>query len=84
MRYVFKYQKILRDTNITITELAASEERDPAFLGRIIRLTSLAPDIIKAILVGNQPADFVLQPLLRDDIPPIWAQQRKLFNFPEI
>lgn len=80
----FKYQKILRDTNITITELAASEERDPAFLGRIIRLTSLAPDIIKAILVGNQPADFVLQPLLRDDIPPIWAQQRKLFNFPEI
>jgi len=80
----FKYQKILRDSNISISELAISEDRDPAFLGRILRLTCLAPDIIKSVLAGTQPADFVLQPLLRQDIPPIWAKQRKLFKFPEI
>ena len=80
----FRYQKILTNSKISIAELAAREETDAGFLGRIVRLTSLAPDIIKSVLAGTQPADFILQPLVRNEIPPIWAQQRKLYGFPEI
>ena len=80
----FRYQKILSTSKITIAELAAQEEIDSGFLGRIIRLTSLAPDIIKSVLAGTQPANFILQSLMRSDIPPIWSEQRKLYGFPEV
>ena len=80
----FRYQKILSTSKITIAELAAQEEIDAGFLGRIIRLTSLAPDIIKSVLAGTQPASFILQSLMRSDIPPIWSEQRKLYGFPEV
>ena len=80
----FRYQKILSTSKITIAELAAQEEIDSGFLGRIIRLTSLAPDIIKSVLAGTQPANFILQSLMRNDIPPIWSDQRKLYGFPEV
>ena len=80
----FRYQKILTTTKISLAELAAQEETDAGFMGRILRLTCLAPDIIKSVLAGTQPADFILQPLVRNEIPPIWAEQRKLYGFPEI
>lgn len=80
----FRYQKILTTTKISLAELAAREETDAGFMGRILRLTCLAPDIIKSVLAGTQPADFILQPLVRNEIPPIWAEQRKLYGFPEI
>ena len=80
----FRYQKILSTSKITIAELAAQEEIDSGFLGRIIRLTSLSPDIIKSVLAGTQPANFILQSLMRSDIPPIWSEQRKLYGFPEV
>ena len=49
-----------------------------------IKWTALAPDIIKSVLAGTQPADFILKRLIREEIPPIWAEQRKKYNFPEI
>ena len=80
----FKYQKILTSGRMTIAELSLHEELDAGYLGRILRLTSLAPDIIKSVLAGTQPADFILKRLIREEIPPIWAEQRKKYNFPEI
>ena len=80
----FRYQKILTTTKMTLAQLAAQEETDAGFMGRILRLTSLAPDIIKSVLAGTQPADFILQPLVRNESPPIWAEQRKLYGFPEV
>ena len=69
---------------MTIAELSLNEELDAGYLGRILRLTSLAPDIIKSVLAGTQPADFILKRLIREEIPPIWTEQRKKYNFPEI
>lgn len=80
----FKYQKILRTGKISISELALQEETDAGFMGRVIRLTSLAPDIIKSVLNGTQPANFILQNLMREDIPSIWADQRTKYGFPKI
>lgn len=76
----FKYQKILNTGKLSIVELAYQEGIDSGYLGRLIRLTCLAPDIVKMILAGTQPLTLYLQRLLREDIPPLWEDQRKLYN----
>ena len=77
----FKYNKVLNEGKLSIVDLAFQEEIDSGYLGRLLRLTCLAPDIIKKILNGLQPPQIYLQRLLREDIPPIWEDQRKLYNF---
>lgn len=76
----FKYQKIISTGKQSILELATQESIDAGYLGRLIRLTCLAPDIIKRILAGTQPTTLYLQRLIREDIPPIWEDQRKLYG----
>ena len=38
-----------------IEDLAQAVGVDPTYAGRILRLTSLAPDIVEAILRGDEP-----------------------------
>ena len=76
----FKYQKILNQGKLTILQLAYQEKIDAGYLGRLIRLTCLAPDIVKRILNGTQPPSIYLQRLIREEIPPIWEDQRKLYK----
>ena len=47
---------------------------------RILKLTTLAPDIIEAILNGEEPAGLSLAQLIRA-FPMDWEQQRALFGF---
>jgi hypothetical protein len=58
-------------------ETARAEKIDPAFISRILRLASLAPDIVKAILEGRQPAHLTLKGLLRQ-FPAEWNEQSRL------
>ena len=44
----------------TIREIATAEKINESYVGRVLRLTLLAPDIVEAILGGRQPAG--LQP----------------------
>ena len=46
------------------------------FIGRMLRLTSLAPDIIEAILRGDEPNGLSLEKL-RKNLPVRWDEQRK-------
>jgi DNA invertase Pin-like site-specific DNA recombinase len=50
------------------------------YVGRILRLAFLAPDIVEAIIDGYQPADLELERLLKG-IPLAWGDQRRLFGF---
>ena len=59
----------------SISEMAAAEKIDRGYLGQILQLTLLAPDIIEAILDGTQPADLTLPALLKP-FPAAWEQQR--------
>jgi len=43
---------------------------------RMLRLTSLAPDIIEAILRGKEPEGMSLEKL-RKDLPVAWSEQRE-------
>jgi hypothetical protein len=63
----------------SISEMAATEKIDRGYLGRILLLTLLAPDIVQAILDGKHPADLTL-PRLMKPFPIIWAEQRRALD----
>jgi hypothetical protein len=55
--------------------MAAAERIDRGYLGRILQLTLLAPDIVEAILDGRQSCDLTL-PVLLGSVPSVWDEQR--------
>jgi hypothetical protein len=58
----------------TIAEIANAEKIDETYVGRVLRLTLLAPDIVEAILNGRQPAQMTLA-LLMQKFPVRWPEQ---------
>src|ERR1044072_1290179 len=44
-------------------EIAAAEKINETYVGRVLRLTLLAPDIVEAIVNGRQPAGLQLDEL---------------------
>jgi len=52
-------------THATIPEIANAEKINESYVGRVLRLTLLAPDIVEAILGGRQPAEVTLAGLCR-------------------
>jgi hypothetical protein len=59
----------------TIREIANAEKINETYVGRVLRLTLLAPDIVEAILNGRQPAGLQLDGLMRR-FPVGWRDQR--------
>ena len=50
---------------------------------RILRLTSLSPEIVEAILDGNEPKGLSLAKL-RKKLPLIWSEQLGLTTMPQV
>ena len=72
----FRWREMLENgTHATIAEIAAAEKINESYVGRVLRLTLLAPDIVEAILGGRQPAGLQLEDLLRR-FPVGWQEQR--------
>ena len=71
-----RWQRMLDDGRYgSVSELAAAEKLDRGYLGRILMLTLLAPDIVETIMDGRQPAELGVQ-VLRDGFPVEWREQR--------
>ena len=71
----FRYQRLLDEGRYTsISEMAAAEKLDRGYLGRVLQLTLLAPDIVEAILDGRRPPELGL-PRLLERVPAEWNQQ---------
>ena len=58
----------------TVRDLAKAEAINESYLGRVLRLTLLAPEIIETILQGRQPATLELDDLLQQ-FPVEWDRQ---------
>jgi hypothetical protein len=72
----FRWREMLENgTHATIAEIAAAEKINESYVGRVLRLTLLAPDIVEAILDGRQQADLQLATLMKP-LPVDWSGQR--------
>src|SRR6202158_2568863 len=58
----------------TVRDLAQAESINESYLGRVLRLTLLAPEIVEAILEGKQPAILEFDDLLKQ-FPVEWDKQ---------
>jgi len=59
----------------TVRELAKAEKVNETYISRALRLTLLAPDMVEAILDGQQPEGMTL-PRVMEAVEVKWAQQR--------
>ena len=67
---------------LSLDELAAEHGHSRKHFSRLLRLATLAPDIVGAILDGRQPAHLSRIGLLAaPDVPLGWSEQRVLFGF---
>ena len=63
----------------TIREIANAEKINESYVGRVLRLTLLAPDIVETIVNGRQPAGLQLDGLIRR-FPIVWQGQPEAFG----
>lgn len=71
-----RWQQLLESGRYTtIGGLARDVGVDNSYLARMLRLTLLAPDIIKSILAGTEPDGLSLEKLY--GLPALWDEQRR-------
>jgi len=72
-----RWKKMLDDGRYgSVTALAAGEKVDRGYLGKILMLTLLAPEIVEAIINGRQTAELGVR-VLREGFPVEWGVQRR-------
>ena len=75
-------EKLDMNPNLTMQQVADSEDIVPSYVTRLLRLTFLAPDIITAIVKGRQPIELTASRLMGDTRLPLeWQAQRDLLGF---
>lgn len=63
----------------SVRELAKAEKIDEVYLGRVLRLTLLAPAVTEELLSGRQPVELDLSRLLKP-FPLNWEEQKTHFR----
>jgi site-specific DNA recombinase len=74
-------QLALANPDKTISGLAKMSGRCRNRLANCLAVSSLAPDIVAAILQGRQPLGFSTTQLLQADLPLSWQEQRVVLGF---
>jgi len=75
-------EALVSSTAPSLTAFAAEQGISQSYATRLVRLASLAPDIVEAILEGCQPANLTASRLMQDTrIPTDWQDQRKALGF---
>ena len=76
-------ERLMQKSGLTLHAIASEEHVTPGYVSRLLRLSSLAPDIITAIVNGKNPPQLTAKKLMRLalEIPVDWTAQRKLLGF---
>ena len=76
-------ERLMQKGGLTLHAIASQEHVTPGYVSRLLRLSSLAPDIITAIVNGKNPTQLTAKTLMRLalEIPVDWTAQRKLLGF---
>lgn len=74
-----RYFDMIR-TGQTFSEIARTENVSKRRVQQLIELAFLAPDVIRDVRDGRQPAGLTSDWLKRHAFPPLWKDQRELFS----
>jgi hypothetical protein len=76
-------QRLMQNPDLTVPAIASQEQLTIGYLSRLLRLPSLAPDIISGIIDGKHPPELSAKRLMRLalKLPTDWAEQRNLLGF---
>jgi site-specific DNA recombinase len=82
MREAHAAQRLaIANPDMTISALARMSGRCRNRMARYLAISSIAPDIVGAILQGRQPIGFSITQLMQVDLPLCWREQRLLLGF---
>ncbi|MFN7000513.1 MAG: hypothetical protein ACK4ST_10860 [Elioraea tepidiphila] len=74
----FRWRRMLEEGRYaSIRELAAAEGVDRSYVGRLLNLTLLAPDLVDAMLDGRGATPGLGRPEVLAGLPPAWEEQRR-------
>jgi site-specific DNA recombinase len=75
--------RLIRNTELTVHDIAREEHVSAAYIYNLLRLPWLAPDITTAIVNGRQPQQLNAMTLMRraSRLPADWAEQRVQLGF---
>jgi site-specific DNA recombinase len=76
-------ERLIQNTDLTVHDIAREEGVSGAYVYILLRLPSLAPDIVTAIINGRNPPQLTAKKLMRltPQLPIDWAQQRQMLGF---
>ena len=77
-----RWKRMLEKETCCSGEIAEAERITRSFVNRLLRLTLLAPDIVEAILDGQQPKGMLLEKLT-PALPSGWEDQREWLRAPD-
>ena len=72
------HRQLFDGTHASIADIAKSENINPSFVSRILRLAYLSPTLVEAILDGKYPAHLTMKDLI-EPFPMEWERQREHF-----
>ncbi len=76
----FRWREMLESGEYaTIREVAAAEKINETYVGRVLRLTLLAPEVVEAIVNGRQPVGLRLDGLVKR-FPVGWREQTDVLS----
>jgi hypothetical protein len=74
----WRWQRMLDEgVHVSVQEIAEAERINKSYVGRILRLASLAPYIVEQILVGTADQQVMLE-TLKKGVPAGWEDQRRV------
>lgn len=80
----FYWERLIESGEVAnATELARLFKLEAGWVSEVLRMTLLAPDIIRAIVDGRQPRHLNLHVVRgrQAEVPVEWGEQRRLFGF---
>lgn len=80
----FYWERLIESGEVAnATEVARLFKLEPGWVAEVLRMTLLAPDIVRAIVDGRQPRHLNLHAVRgrQKEVPLNWEEQRRLFGF---
>jgi hypothetical protein len=71
----------MKTEHIIIEEVAEREKLSREYVGKIMKMTYLAPDIVAAIVDGSYPKTLSVNKIVESEIPTLWTEQRIKYGF---